>query len=296
MQISLPSPLQKINNELFTQKEVAVFVKRDDLIHPQVSGNKFRKLQYALKAFKENKVKTAATFGGAYSNHIHAFAYACMQENIKAIGIIRGEELASKPLNPTLQAAKAWGMDLIFVSRQEYAKRYDETYHEELSQKFDCAVVPEGGTQLLAKQGVMHCVEEINAQEPDITHIVCAVGSGGTIAGVVSALHPNQKALGVLAVSGVATQIVQVIESFTSNKNYDLILNAHLGGYAKTTPDLISFIKNCKVTYGLELEQVYTGKAFKFLVESIEAGNFAPGSKICFIHTGGMQGLSPDLK
>lgn len=109
MQISLPSPLQKINNELFTQKEVAVFVKRDDLIHPQVSGNKFRKLQYALKAFKENKVKTAATFGGAYSNHIHAFAYACMQENIKAIGIIRGEELASKPLNPTCKQPKLGG-------------------------------------------------------------------------------------------------------------------------------------------------------------------------------------------
>lgn len=296
MQSIINAPLQELKSNLFSEKSVQLFVKRDDLIHPQVSGNKFRKLQYALKHFKETNVKRVLTFGGAYSNHIHAFAYACREEGIQAIGVIRGDELAKKPLNPTLQAAKEWGMELIFVSRTEYSQRYDKDYCAALAQTHNCEIVPEGGTQLLAKPGVMHCVEEINEQEPGITHIVCAVGSGGTIAGVISGLQITQKAIGILAVAGVEDEIVKVIESFTENKNYELVTNAHLGAYAKTTPELFDFIKQCRHEFNLELEQVYTGKAFKAILEKIEKGHFPRDSKICFIHTGGMQGLHPDLK
>ena len=296
MQTKIPSPLEEIKSNIFNEKNVRVFIKRDDLIHPQVSGNKFRKLQYALKHFKENSVKKVLTFGGAYSNHIHAFAYACREAGIQAIGVIRGDELAKKPLNPTLQAAKEWGMELIFVSRTEYSQRYDKDYCNSLAQKYSCEIVPEGGTQLLAKPGVMHCVEEINGQEPGITHIACAVGSGGTIGGVVSALNSGQKAIGILAVAGVENEIVKVIESFTENKNYELVIDAHLGAYAKTTPELFEFIKKCRHDFNLELEQVYTAKAFKAILDKIEKSHFSEGSKICFIHTGGMQGLHPNLK
>lgn len=296
MQIILPSPLQELTHNLFTDKKIRVFVKRDDLIHPQVSGNKFRKLQYALKHFKQQNIKKALTFGGAYSNHIHAFAYACMQENIQAVGLIRGEELANKPLNPTLTAATEWGMELKFVSRQEYSLRYNAGYCDNLRMTLNCEVVPEGGTQLLAKQGVMHCVEEINTQEQGITHIVCAVGSGGTIAGLVSALNPNQKAIGVLAVAGVEKEINEVISLFTTNSAYTLITAAHGGGYAKTSPELFAFINQCRQEFNLGLEQVYTAKAFKWLINEVEKGSFTEGSKVCFVHTGGMQGLHPDLK
>lgn len=287
--------LQKIDLDIFKEKQLSVFVKRDDLIHPFISGNKYRKLFYGLKDFKNRNVQTLVTFGGAFSNHIHAFAFACHQNNIQSIGIIRGEELQNQPLNDTLSFAVQHGMKLVFVSRKEYKRRNDQDYLEELKLKYNAEIVPEGGSLDSATLGLIDMVNEINQQQ-HFDFICTPCGTGGTIAGIVAGLSPEQQCLGFLALKGIDNDIKQKISSQTKNENYTLISDFDFGGYAKYNQELIDFLKQLKKDTNIQFDQVYNGKMMFGLFKLIESDYFKPNTKICIIHTGGLQGLLPELR
>lgn len=284
------SNVQEISNNLTIEKKVKLFIKRDDQIHETISGNKYRKLVYALNKFKNDKVKTILTFGGAYSNHIHAFSYAAKINGFNSIGIIRGEELKNKELNKTLSFAKENGMKLIFVSREEYKKRNDNNYLNYLKNKYQCEIIPEGGTQYYSKFGLRDLVLELEEQVINFNYVVNAVGTGGTISGIVSYLDEFKKSIGIMVLKGIENDTIKTINKFTNKKNYKLIDDYHFGGYAKYNDELINFIKMFKELYKIDLEQVYTGKAMYALFDLIKSDYFEKGSKIVFIHTGGLQG------
>jgi 1-aminocyclopropane-1-carboxylate deaminase len=282
------TPLQKLEHLLFKEKEVNVFVKRDDLIHPYISGNKWRKGQPVIKHMKEKGIKTALTFGGAYSNHIYSFSYACREAGIECIGIIRGDELASKPLNDTLAFAESQGMQLVFVSREEYKQRNDYFYLKDLEREHAAFIVPEGGTTVLAKQGFCEMVDEIN-EEVAFDYILSASGTGGTISGICSQLKSHQKAVSVPVLKGIESDLESMINFFSSHSNYDIISDYSFGGYGKYNETLLDFINWFDNTY-FDIEQVYTGKAFYALFDLIKKDYFKKNSNIVILHTGGLQG------
>lgn len=288
------SPIFKIENEFLLSKNVDLFIKRDDLIHPLISGNKFRKLYYAIENMKKNNIKKAITFGGAFSNHIHAFSYAANINNIQSIGIIRGEELKNKPLNDTLKFAEQHNMKLIFVSREEYKLRNDPEYLFQLEKEHNAFIIPEGGTQEFSKNGLIDLVNEIN-QQGTFDYITSACGTGGTISGIISGLNQEQYALGFLSLKGIHNDTVDQIKKFSNNKNYTLFDQYAFNGYAKYNKELLNFITEFKTKHNIQLEQVYTGKAMFGLYDLIQNDYFKKGSKICFVHTGGLQGLLKEL-
>jgi 1-aminocyclopropane-1-carboxylate deaminase len=284
----MKTPLQKIEHPLFDEKLLNIFVKRDDLIHPFISGNKWRKGQPVIEEMKNKGVKTALTFGGAYSNHIYSLSYACKEENIKSIGIIRGEELKDKPLNKTLTFAKEQGMELIFVSRKEYKMRDSNDYTKHLEKKYGAYIVPEGGTTLLAINGFSKLINEIN-EDIRFNTIITASGTGGTIAGICSNLNSGQKAISIPVLKGVKNEIDERIKHFSKHSNYDIIDSYSFGGYGKTNKELTDFINWFDSTY-FEIEQVYTGKAFYALFDLVKKNYFKKNTNIVIIHTGGLQG------
>ncbi len=273
-------------------KDVSLYIKREDLLHPQVSGNKFRKLRYNIKAALLQHKKTLLTFGGAYSNHIAATAAAGKIAGLNTIGIIRGEELGenlSKTLqeNDTLNFANFCEMKLHFVSREVYSKKTDPAFLEELRNKFgDFYVLPEGGTNDLA---VIGCEEILTSSDKEFDYIACAVGTGGTISGIINASARHQEVLGFPALKGNFLQ--KEIKKFTTKNNWRLILDYHFGGYAKVSENLILFINNFKKQYGISLDPVYTGKMVFGIMEMIEKSEFPQNSRILAIHTGGLQGI-----
>lgn len=268
---------------------VQLIVKRLDLIHPQISGNKFFKLKYNLIEARQLGLKQILTFGGAYSNHIAATAYAAQLFGFKSIGIIRGEELAHKPLNPTLTTAQQLGMQLVFVSREKYRQKNNHYWIDELTQHYpNIYIIPEGGTNELAIQG---CQEILTIK--DLNHydvICCAVGTGGTMTGLINASSPQQEILGFSALKGDFLQ--QDISQLTHKKNWQILDDYCFGGYAKTNDELLSFINNFEQQYRIPLEQIYTGKMFYGVFDLISKGYFKENSKILILHSGGLQGRS----
>ncbi|KAA6434064.1 1-aminocyclopropane-1-carboxylate deaminase/D-cysteine desulfhydrase [Dyadobacter flavalbus] len=287
-----PTPLQELSGKFIEEAGIRLFIKRDDLIHPTVSGNKWRKLKYnLLKAKAENK-STLLTFGGAYSNHLYATAAAGNALGFKTIGIVRGEELAEKE-TPTLEFCREQHMQLHFVSRQEYRQKHSEEYLLQLSGQFDFPfIIPEGGTSDLALKGVAEMVTEVRRQlesAPDFFAV--AAGTGGTAAGILSA---NANVLAFPALKGgdfLENDINGLLNNFENIGKLKLFTDYHFGGYAKWKPELLSFIESFKNDYGIQLEQVYTGKLFFGLFELIRNGYFAKGTVIVAVHTGGLQGL-----
>jgi 1-aminocyclopropane-1-carboxylate deaminase len=276
-QINLPIP-----------NEITLHIKREDLIHPFISGNKFRKLKYnLLQAKAEGKTKLL-TFGGAFSNHIAAVAYAGKENNLETIGIIRGDELESKiSENPTLTFAQNCGMKFEFVSREVYRTQATNSFIEELNEKYnDFYLVPEGGTNLLAVKG---CEEILTPEDTEFTHISCAIGTGGTISGLINSAKPNQKIIGFPALKG--DFLSDDIRKFVSNSNWELQLDYHFGGYAKINSVLISFINDFYKQTNIPLDPIYTGKMMFGIVDLINKGYFPKGAKILAIHTGGLQGI-----
>ncbi len=267
---------------------IQLHLKRTDLIHPKISGNKFHKLKYNLIEAKEQGVTTLLTFGGAYSNHIAATAAAGHEYGFQTIGIIRGEELADKIQdNPTLRQAQTLGMQLHFISRSDYRRKADADFIEQLNSKFGSFyLIPEGGTNNLAVKG---CEEILNEQDKqDFDYICCAVGTGGTIAGIINSSSDTQKILGFPALKG--DFLFDEIRQWTTRSNWDLCLDYHFGGYAKTTPELLQFIQNFQQQTDIEIEPIYTGKMLFGIFDLIERGYFPANSKILAIHTGGLQG------
>ncbi|GGB89487.1 1-aminocyclopropane-1-carboxylate deaminase/D-cysteine desulfhydrase [Dyadobacter sediminis] len=287
-----PTPLQELSGKFTEEAGIRLFIKRDDLIHPTVSGNKWRKLKYSLvKAKAENK-STLLTFGGAYSNHLYATAAAGNALGFRTIGIVRGEELAEKE-TPTLKFCREQHMQLHFVSRQEYRQKHSEEYLLQLSGQFDFPfIIPEGGTSGLALKGVAEMVTEVRSQlasAPDFFAV--AAGTGGTAAGI---LYANANVLAFSALKGggfLENEIQALLAGYENMGKLKLFTDYHFGGYAKWNPELLDFIESFKNNHGIQLEQVYTGKMFFGLFELIRSGYFAKGTVIVAVHTGGLQGL-----
>ena len=277
---------QQIN--LADDKGVELFIKREDEIHPFVSGNKYRKLKYNLLEAKKKEFKTLLTFGGAFSNHIAAVASAGSLLGFKTIGIIRGEELEDKITdNETLSFAKQHGMQFKFVSREAYRNKTSKTFLNTLKEAFnDFYLIPEGGTNALAIKG---CEEILTEADNVYDYICCAVGTGGTISGLINCSKPSQQVLGFPALKGDFLQ--QDISKFVTKTHWDLITDYHFGGYAKINEELVAFINQFKRLNTIPLDPVYTGKMMFGIFDLINKDYFKRGSKILAIHTGGLQGI-----
>lgn len=267
---------------------ISVAIKREDLIHPFVSGNKFRKLKYNLLEAKKEKHETVLTFGGAFSNHIAAVAYAGKENGFKTIGIIRGEELQDKITeNPTLLFAQNCGMQFEFISREEYRSKNETSFLENLKQQFGAFyLIPEGGTNALA---IMGCQEILTPEDAEFDYICCSIGTGGTISGIINSVLPHQKVLGFPALKG--DFLKDEIRNFVHNDNWELMNEYHFGGYAKVNPVLIQFINQFYAENKIPLDPIYTGKMVFGVLDLIQKNYFRAGSKILLIHTGGLQGI-----
>ncbi|WP_308993816.1 pyridoxal-phosphate dependent enzyme [Mariniflexile litorale] len=280
-----------VNQQIILPKnnDVTLFIKREDAIHPFVSGNKYRKLKYNLLEAEKTGYKTLLTFGGAFSNHIAAVASAGKLMGFKTIGVIRGDELLHTVNdNSTLCFAQQCGMQFKFVSREAYKEKTTETFIEKLKTEFgDFYLIPEGGTNALAIKG---CEEILTPQDKIFHYICCAVGTGGTISGLINCLKPSQQVLGFPALKGAFLQ--QDISKFVSKTNWKLITDYHFGGYAKINTELITFVNQFKNDYKVPLDPVYTGKMMFGIFDLIEKGYFPKGTNVLAIHTGGLQGIT----
>lgn len=291
-ELLLPSPLVSINLPLTIEKNIHLYIKREDLIHPWVSGNKWRKLKYNLDYALQNNFQTIITFGGAFSNHLYATAGACALLGIKSIGIIRGE---IDHQNPTLKFCLEKNMTLIPVSRSAYREKEASKEIQDIIQKYpDAMVIPEGGTNQLALKGVGEIWDELNQQLTKTPHyITLSAGTGGTTAGLLSYNnYPTQ----IISFSALKSDhLEEEILSLTSYKNKEklnMVNEYHFGGYGKWTDELIQFISDFESMTGIPLDHVYNGKAVFGLLKMIEDDYFPQGTTIVHVHTGGLQGLA----
>lgn len=278
--------------EITILDDVTLCIQREDLVHPKIQGNKFRKLKYNLAFAKANSRKALLTFGGAFSNHILATAIAGQLEGIPTIGIIRGEELGQNleqtlAQNPTLSKAVSYGMHLEFVSRATYKQKDSDNYRKQLLEQYpEAYVLPEGGTNALAIKG---CQEILDTQGLGFDYVCCPVGTGGTISGIIESSRQEQKILGFPAIKG--NFLKEEIKKWTSRSNWELVTEYHFGGYAKMNVTLIDFINAFHLMHKIVLDPIYTAKMFYGILDLIKLGRFPPKSRILAIHTGGLQGL-----
>ncbi|WP_420582696.1 1-aminocyclopropane-1-carboxylate deaminase/D-cysteine desulfhydrase [Reichenbachiella sp.] len=286
-ELEYPTPIDPISLPLFSEKKVEVYMKREDLIDSEISGNKWRKLKYNLIEAKAKQYSTILTFGGAFSNHIAATAAACKSFGFKSIGIIRGDELNAHS-NPTLQQAAANGMDLQFISRKEYQNRNDETWVRELEEKYQAFVIPEGGTNHLALKGVEEIMHEITEE---FDAVLCPVGTGGTLSGIINGLDSHQKAIGISSLKGESYLNDMISDLTVTDSSWELIHDYHFGGYARFDSHLIKFINQFYLETQIPLDPVYTGKMMYGLVDMMKNGKFSSGSRLICVHTGGLQGI-----
>lgn len=284
----------QINIPLLQEKEVELYVKREDLLHPFISGNKFRKLKYNLQEAKKQNKECLLTFGGAYSNHILATAAAGKEFGFKTVGVIRGEELGvdvEKTLNqnPTLKQAHQFGMEFLFVSRSEYQHKKDAVFLNSLLAKYpNSYILPEGGTNALAIKG---CEEILSEKDKEFTHVCCAMGTGGTVTGIINSSAAKQNILVFPSLKG--SWMVDEINSLKPNKqNWKVVPNYHFGGYGKVFDEIITFINQFKKQTNILLDPIYTGKMLFGVLDLIKNNHFKKGSKILAIHTGGIQGIA----
>lgn len=288
------SPIQKLNYPIFEEKKLDVWVKRDDLIHSEISGNKWRKLKYNIKAFNKGNFNSIVTFGGAYSNHILATAKVCYNFNIKSIGIIRGEE--QKALNPTLKRAKELGMELNYISRLEYKNKHTQTFIKNINNKYNNPyIIPEGGGN---KEGVLGCKDIIKEIPLDFNYVLTDCGTGATLAGISLAIKKHQKAIGIPVLKGgefildeVKKYYCLLQEDITKIENIKLKTQYHFGGYAKHKTELLDFMKSFYKETGIKTDPIYTGKLFYSVVDLVKNNYFKQNSTIVVVHTGGLQGI-----
>ena len=285
-------PIHKIEDPLIKDSGIKLFIKREDLNHPELSGNKWHKLKYNLITAKEEGYETLLTFGGAYSNHIYATAAAGRLFGFKTIGIIRGEE--HLPLNPTLSFAVSKGMKIHYVNRKSYREKNSSEFIDQLKEKFGkFYLLPEGGTNKLAVKGASEIISNIDI---DFDYVCCACGTGGTLAGLITGLNGKKKALGFSVLKGssfLLNDVEKLIYESAGEKynNWDINLDFHFGGYAKINSDLIGFIKRFQKITSIPIEPIYTGKLLFGVYNLILNNYFRNGINILVIHTGGLQGL-----
>jgi 1-aminocyclopropane-1-carboxylate deaminase len=267
---------------------ITLEIKREDLLHPFISGNKFRKLKYNLVQAKAENSHNILTFGGAYSNHIAAVAYAGKEQGFKTIGVIRGDELGDKIAdNPTLQFAQECGMQFEFVSREAYRLKTESEFILKLKNKFGSFyMVPEGGTNDYAVKG---CQEILTDEDASFDFICCAVGTGGTISGIINSTLSHQKVLGFPALKG--DFLKDEIRKFATNERWELVNDYHFGGYGKVNEQLVQFINQFYQETQVPLDPIYTGKMVFGVMDLIQKNYFPENAKILLIHTGGLQGV-----
>jgi len=283
--ITVPVTLPGVSNN------VNLFMKRIDLVHPVISGNKWYKMKYNIVEMKKLGLDTLLTFGGAFSNHIHAAAHAGKIFGFKTIGLIRGEE--HLPLNPTLQATVDDGMELHYVDRTTFRKRETEEFLNSIRERFgDVYILPVGGTNKIALKG---CAEIIDQIDIDYDHICSASGSGGTFAGLVAGLKGSKQAIAFPALKGgefLEEVISDLVSEYTGEtfSNWGLNTDYHFGGFAKLSKELIDFTHEFNELNGFELDYIYTNKMMFGIADLIKKGFFKSGETIVAIHSGGLQG------
>jgi 1-aminocyclopropane-1-carboxylate deaminase len=287
-----PTPIIEIQSDILRIAKVRLLVKREDLNHPAISGNKWWKLKYNLEEVRKRKHDTILTFGGAYSNHIFSTAAAANELGLKSIGVIRGEE--ALPLNKTLDFASRCGMQLHYVSRELYRKKTDPKFIERLRDRFgDFYLIPEGGTNEFAVKGCREFAVEHLSRIP-FDYLCVAVGTGGTITGIIAGLHQDRNVIGVsvLKDNGFLTEDVDTMLSSLGmdiHPKWKILSDYHHGGYAKSSPELLEFINRMAKDHNLPLDAIYTGKMMFAVMEEIRNQKFPQGSTILAIHTGGLQ-------
>jgi 1-aminocyclopropane-1-carboxylate deaminase len=299
--LQLPSPLQKVNWSVANVAGVEVWLKRDDLIHSEISGNKWRKLVYNMQQVKEEGYKGLVTFGGAFSNHIAATAHAGKLHGIETAGIIRGEEADFE--NPTLGQARKNGMELIPVSREQYQNKKDPHHLAELQVQFpDYLIVPEGGANL---NGVLGCMEILKEVNQDIDVVACPIGTSTTFSGLVASAGTGCKVLGFPAVKGgdyLRADVNNFLDQLNRHEecppnlapssDWQFQSQYHFGGFAKMKEPLVRFMNAFWEETQIPLDPIYTAKMFFGLKEMIQNHAFEKGTRILAIHTGGLQGIA----
>ncbi|TPN88051.1 1-aminocyclopropane-1-carboxylate deaminase/D-cysteine desulfhydrase [Aquimarina algicola] len=289
----LYSKNQPVRHPILDRFGIVLDIKREDQLHKDVSGNKFRKLKYNFIEAQQLGYTSVLTFGGAFSNHIAATAAAGKILNIPTIGIIRGEELGVdlvKTLkeNDTLRFALSCGMQFRFITREAYRQKSTSTFLKQLQKEYkDSYIVPEGGTNELAIKG---CEEILEASDASYDVLCCAVGTGGTISGIINSSFEHQKVLGFPALKG--DFLTSEIKKYTSRTNWKLIHDYHFGGYGKINSELIEFINTFNNEQYIPLDPVYTSKMIFGIFDRIEKGFFTKNTRILAIHTGGLQGIA----
>jgi 1-aminocyclopropane-1-carboxylate deaminase len=282
--------IEVLHDELFVQKQVTVSVLRLDKIHPIVSGNKLFKLHYFLEKAIADKHDTVLTFGGPYSNHLAATAFACKALHLNSIGIVRGEK--PDQLSHTLQQCMQDGMLLKFISRADYSKKQTTAFLHNLKNEFgECIIIPEGGQHPLGAKGAALIMDLI--KDKNYTHICTASGTATTAAGLLLAARPHQVIVSFEVLKGI-TDNKNSIKELTENSNdfENLLISGdyHFGGYAKKTTGLIHFMNECWLRHNLPLDFVYTAKMLFGVIDCINKDIFKKGSEILCVHTGGLQG------
>ncbi|WP_194851260.1 1-aminocyclopropane-1-carboxylate deaminase/D-cysteine desulfhydrase [Nonlabens antarcticus] len=278
----------------FADSGIIIDIKREDLLHPQMSGNKLRKLKYNLKEAQDHGTKTILTYGGAFSNHIAATAAACNILGLKSIGVIRGEELGvdlEKTLNQnkTLRTAHNYGMKLVFVTREKYKLKDTAAslreYHRQFGKFYN---IPEGGTNELAIKGTQEILTDFDLENYDV--ICVAAGTGGTAAGIINSAGLDQKIIVFSALKG--DFLKDEIQKYTTRTDFTLVSEDYFGGYARSSNELINYMNNSFRESGIPLEPIYTGKMMYGLEQMVEVGAFNSKTRILAVHTGGLQGIA----
>ncbi len=286
------TPLTEITDPILIDKQINLFIKREDLTDKFISGNKWYKLKYNLIEAEKLGYKTLLTFGGAFSNHIHATAAAGKKYGFKTIGVIRGEE--HLPLNPTLSSAQENGMLIEYLDRKSYRNKYDEDLISQFKNNFgDFYLIPEGGSNHLAIKG---CAEIIPTIDNKFDFICSACGTGGTLAGLILGLNSKSFALGFSVLKG-GEFLNQNIRNLLSHyqkenlSNWQINLDYHFSGYAKINTELVNFCNDFEKRHNIPIEPIYTGKMFYGIYDLIKQNYFPPNAIIVAIHSGGLQGL-----
>lgn len=273
--------------EIKTDFDIQIFIKREDLIHPKISGNKFWKLFFNVNQYLESNPENPLliTFGGAFSNHIASVSAFGKEFGIPTIGIIRGNELENNwQNNPTLSEASKNGMQFFFVSREDYQNK--EKLIVQFSKKYPNAlIIPEGGSNEMAVEGVQYM---LGNDTKDFDYLCTAVGTGGTIAGISKFAEENQKVVGIKVVKDDSLQ--KSISEWSSRSNFELI-DADENRYGKISDENIRFINWFYEEYEIPLDPIYTGKMMQKIFDLAEKDFFPKGSKILAFHTGGLQGI-----
>ncbi len=279
------TPIQEIYDPKISLAGLRLLIKREDLNHSYVSGNKWWKLKYNLEEASRQEKKILVTYGGAYSNHIYATAAAASELNFKSVGLIRGEE--TFPLNPTLSFAKKSGMELRYMPRSAY--RSKEKQSEYLTGFQDFYTLPEGGSNLLAVKGVSEFAKILGNE---FDYLCCPVGTGGTLAGLIVGMEGKKDIVGFPVLKGshfLVDEIKNLIPGESKSSGWLLIHDYHFGGYAKATSELLQFINTFKNNHDVPLEPIYTGKMMAGIYDLISKGFFKRGTTILAVHTGGLQ-------